>query len=239
MCDLNKCLAATVLSVFVTGATGLVMGQAVTSPSGHLITASISGGGNNATFDVTGEPVDPLGFAADASLSDAASFKFSVDTESDVLLFDLAVNVTQGVLYDVPITGLGSNVRAPNPFLFAAFPRLRADTYFTTPDAGTAQAGVGVLDGAGQLFTIFDTVDNGPQSDFQFGQVTLVPNEVGIAVATVTGTLQTSASPTPIFDEFEATLMITPVPEPGSLALLSAAGLFGLLAFRRRRKALE
>jgi len=234
MSRFSKSLAAGVLSVFVTGATGLVMGQSVSSPSGHLITTSVVGDGNNATFQANGHAACPASVDVEPELADAATFDLFVDTLSDILVFSLELNVTTGTLYDVPKTGF----TLPLPALLPAFPTLKPDTYFTTPGS-TAVAGAIGVNPSGQRFTFFDVDDNGPQTDFKFGQVTLIPNDEGFAEATLSGTLQTRADPTPIFDEFQYTFQITPVPEPGSLTLLSAAGLFGLLTFRRRKKQLK
>ena len=222
-----KCFAFTLFSLSVTS---LAVGQSVTSPSGHSIDVSISGGGNNATFRASGHAVCPASVDVVPTLADAATFELFVDALSDILVFSLELNVTTGTLYDVPETGF----TLPLPALLNAFPTLKPDTYFTTPGATAGADAIGV-NPSGQLFTFFDVDSNGPQTDFKFGQVTLIPNEDGFAEATLRGTLQTAASPTPVFDDFEATFQITPVPEPDSLALLSMAGLFGLMAFRRKK----
>jgi len=233
MSGFSKSLTAMALSVF---AAGLAMGQSVTSSSGHSIDVSFTSDSTNATFRASGEPVDPVAFAADPALLDAATFKIFVDTESDILLVDAALTIEEGLFYNVPASRLGSDVGPLSPAVdpIGGFENLVADSWITTPSFGTAAAGSSTL-ASGLTVTHFDTVDSGPQTNFQFGQITLIPNAEGFASATVTGFLATSGDPLPFSDEYQFTLQITPVPEPGSLTLLSAAGLFGLLAFRRKK----
>jgi len=203
MCYSLRPLAA-VLSVLMAS---IAFGQ-TTTPSGFVISSSVTGGGNNATFSVTGADA-PAG----AGLTDAATFGLNLSSGSDVLLVDVRTIVSSGSLFNVPAAQLGSDVNPPPLPLLAPFPNLAADTYYTTPNLGTAAAGPNVIDTIGTAVTHFDTVDDGPQADFQFGQVTLVADADGVARARVFGTLQTAADPTPIFDEFSFTLLIGESPE--------------------------
>lgn len=168
---------------------------------GQAGSVTLEGGGNNATFGFSvGDTVSGVDGVADG----AVTFDFSVTTESDILLFDAEIvnspgaNVAGGWYNNVAV---GTDVNPPNPAFLPVFPSLAQDTYVTTPGA-TAAAGANVLGGAG-LVTHSDSTDNGAQTDFTFARVTLLPDADGNASATLQGTLQTSASPTPIFDTFK------------------------------------
>lgn len=166
---------------------------------------------NNGSFSVTGAA------STTGLLTDAANFGLWVDTQSDILLFDVRMNVSKGTWFNETATGLGDDKNPPNPALLVAFPALADDSWITTPNAGSSFAGAVTFSDSGDTATVFDTVDDGPQTGFQFGQVTLLADANGEAMATVTGQMQTAASPTPIFDDFEFTLQIGPTAVPGCI----------------------
>lgn len=180
---------------------GIAFGQ-TTTPSGFVISSSVVGGGNNGMFSVSGA-ASPAG----AGLIDAATYSLNVDTTSDILLFDVRTVVSIGTLFNPNPLGLGSDTNPPNPAILPVAPELEADTFYTTPNV-TSAAGTGVIDSIGGLVTHFDTIDDGPQTGFNFGQVTLLPDANGVARARVIGTMQTANEPTPVFDDFEFTLLI-------------------------------
>lgn len=202
---------------------------------------TFTGGGNNATFGGSGAMLDATADATaignDGLLAGAGTFDLTVTTQSDILLFDAEITQTAGVnvaggWYN---NATGDDVNPPNPAFVGVFPELGFDSWVTTPGA-TAAAGANKLDNpAGtNMVTHNDSTDEGAQTDFTFAKITLIPDEKGNASAVFRGTLQTSADPTPVFDNFEYTLSIG-VPEPASMGLVLTALLGGLSIIRRKR----
>jgi len=151
---------------------------------------------------------------------------------SDLLLIDATLEVTAGTFHNATAAELGSDVNPAAAALLGAFPALAADSWVTTNDLSTAAAGTNTL-ASGLQITHFDTITNPAISTpFQWGQITIVPNEDGMISATLRGTVQTAASPTPVFDDFTYTFG---VPEPSAMGLVLSALLGGLAIIRRKR----
>lgn len=223
---------------------GLLVAFTATSAFGQDAMLTFTGGGNNATFDGTARMLDPAladdmaAINGDALLTGAGTFDLTVTTTSDVLLFDAEFTQTAGV--NVPGGWYNQTANpsdtGPQEGFFGFVPALRFDTWVTTPGM-TAAAGSNTLDGPAGMnkVTHNDSTDEGPQTDFVFARVSLIPDAEGNASATLSGTLQTSATPTPVFDTFEYTMTIG-VPEPSSMGLLLTALLGGLTLIRRKRR---
>lgn len=124
-------------------------------------------------------------------------------------------------------SGLGSDTEAPNPTFVAAFPSLGVDSYITTPGstASAGDAGFDALPSNG-LASWFDTDDNGAQTDFKFGQITLPEGVTGFLSGNVTFAGQTG----PVDLPFN---LVLGIPEPTSFVLLGMA-VAGTVARRRR-----
>ena len=152
-------------------ATSSVFGQA---------NLTVVGGGNNATFGGTGSMVtNDAAIASEPLLSGAATFDLVVSTESDILLFDAELTDTPGM--NVPggwfNHATGTDVNPPLDAFVAVFADLGFDTWVTTPGA-TAAAGANTLNGGpgASLVTHNDSTDEGPQTDFTFARITLIPD---------------------------------------------------------------
>ena len=205
---------------------GLIVAFATTSAFGQL---SFVGGGNNVTFSGS------FGDAASAANLPAGTqtYQLFATTESDLLLIDASLRVVQGEFHNATAAELGSDVAPAAAALLGAFPGLAADSWVTTNDPSTAAAGSNTL-ASGLQITHFDTITNPAIAEpFQWGQITIIPDaDTGLIEATLEGTIQTAASPTPIFDDFTYTFG---VPEPSSMGLVLSALLGGLAIIRRKR----
>jgi len=127
---------------------------------------------------------------------------------------------------------LGSNVEPPHPAFIAAFPDLAFDSWLSTPGATSRQGTDLPGDGTGEWF---DVIDNGPQTNFQWGMLTATaPID---AAFTFTGRINLAGTSGPVIQPFRIdgqTGEVT-IPEPATLGPAGAAGVILQLAMRRRR----
>lgn len=203
------------------------VGEVEPPPMGRM---EVTGGGNNATFGGSSYLVSNEAIAEDNILQGARTFDLTISTGSELLLVDVEFVTSYGM--NVPggwynETMHGTDTSPPPPGFVDFLPRLAADTFFTTPGETVA--------GGFDCHARTDSTDEGPQTNFHFGRITLLPDANGMATARVQGTVQTDASPTPIFDTFEYALSLTAVPEPATGGIL-AFGMVGIVLMRRRQR---
>lgn len=218
------------------------------------LTASIAYGGvltinvpgeNGLTFSgiVYKSPVanpDVLGFEA---LETAMTYDLFATTPADVLVIDFTLDVSLGSVFhdritDAPYGTVFDRDNGPAPAgAIANNPQLGADSWVTTPGAGTACAQIGGacpgFENAGQV-SHFDSSQDGAQTDFQFARITIVPDETGSYLADFTGYVQVANQPSPIVEPFS--YRMTAIPEPDSFALQLIALLSGFAIIRKRRR---
>lgn len=176
----------------------------------HAQTVEVTAGGGIQVSDVSGvcNPVAAAAAEADATLVGAYTCDFSLSSSADILVIESVVDITAGSLFNnTNPAAVATDHAPPIDALFPTFPTLAADSYFNTPGLSS---GVGGKDFAGDRVITFDSTNEGPQTDFQWGRLTLVPNADGLATATVNATIQTKASPSPVFDTVGLTLSVAP-----------------------------
>jgi hypothetical protein len=156
--------------------------------------------------------------------------QFFVTTDADILVIDEVRIFTFG---NEPLTNMfnsgppfASNSDPPNPIFVSLWPALGADSWVTTPGI-TARAGAD-LPGDGST-AFFDTSNDGPQTNFQFAQIT-VPEGTLFGFSGRITIASTLSSGTPYTVPFYFPIW----PEPSSLTIAGLASL-GLVSLARRR----
>lgn len=158
--------------------------------------------------------------------ADAQIRKYFITTDSDILAFEnlsITKNPPTSVLYQHPF-GDERNANPPNPALVALFPALSADSWFDTPGL-TSRLGAD-LPGDGNT-TFGDLENNGPQTKFQFAQLTYSPAAVNVSLSLRVAINSTTNPGTPYSQNFllqdALTGPVLCIPEPTSWALAAAA----------------
>jgi hypothetical protein len=170
------------------------------------------------------------GVPANSSIS-----KFYVTTDADILsVHQVQVTLYGGQLYQVP-PPFGSDTEAPDPAFLALNRALEADSWITTPGATSRLGGGSGFPGDGTA-TWGDLTNDGPQTNFQFAQFTVVP---GFGCGMFTARISVAGSVGPEILTFE-TYFPSLCPEPPSCALLALAAAAGsrIPRVRRRSRAL-
>jgi hypothetical protein len=139
---------------------------------------------------------------ADGAPAGAIIYKFYVTTDGDILSVNnlMVIEPRRGVmLYNHPL-GDQQNANAPNPAIFPFIPSLTADSWIDTPGLGSRLGpdfpGNGVM-------TVGDTTNDGPQTNFQFAQLTFfpVPKGAGLSQFPLNGRISIAGqTPGTIFD---------------------------------------
>lgn len=176
---------------------------------------------------------------------DLITYDLFASTPDDMLVVDFILNVTAGTVYQnhtADFYGLpfADNTRPPRPGplsgTFIEGRALAADSWVTTPGAGTACAQIGGacpgFENVGQV-SHFDTSGEGVQTEFNFARITLIPDEQGAHSAEFSGYMQVANQPSPIVEPFNYAMRS--VPEPNSLSSLMAALMGGLTVLRKRQ----
>lgn len=168
--------------------------------------------------------------ADNAALADAVSYQFFVTTTGDILsVNDVEVNLSAGTLYQTAAP-FGSDT--DNNAGFISFDaELEADTFFTTPGTTFLLGDAFTAATLGATFpaTFGDTDDDGPQNNFYFGQLTLLPDAAGQILGDFT--LEVAIDDNGSVSEAAASGIL--IPEPTTAGIVGLMGL-GLLARRRR-----
>jgi hypothetical protein len=164
----------------------------------------------------------PSAAAVAAGVPDGARvYKFWVTTDADILSVDRVGIETSNPVFQVA-PPFGADNEPPDPAFITLNRALEADTWITTPGA-TTLLGPG-LPGDGSTTTFGDTVDSGAQTNFQFAQITVLPNNNSLRFE---GRVNVRGATGPENFAFEF------VPEPTTFAM-AGLGLIGLAALRRR-----
>lgn len=176
------------------------------------------------TFDSSSRAVSAAE-SGDAGGPSAAStvYEFFLTSDADILRVGDVFIEGGAALYN---NATGSNTAPPNPAFIAVFPSLGADSWITTPGAGTATAGGSLGDDNASWF---DTTNDGPQQNFLFARLTTP----GDGPYTFRGVVSAAGAAGPETFPFEFTFPGTAIPEPTS-AMLFGLGMVGLLGARRR-----
>ena len=154
--------------------------------------------------------------------AEAKVYEFIVTSDADILrVGDVFIDTGGAGLYN---NATGSNTAPPNPAFVAVFPSLGADSWITTPGAGTSTAGGDLGDDNASWF---DTTNDGPVTDFTFARLTTTG-----ALNSFRGVISVAGSGGPEVFPFNITFGI---PEPTSLALFGV-GVVGLALAGRRRQ---
>ncbi|HVT82888.1 MAG TPA: PEP-CTERM sorting domain-containing protein [Phycisphaerae bacterium] len=159
------------------------------------------------------------------------TYDVRITTDQDWTNQKLTLNLTQGTLFQETPFGADSQ---PNPALFAAFPDVQWDTFFTTPGGYPNVAATGTTPSFAtntQTATSldvswFDSVVTGPGT-YTVARITMSSNAVGAFSG-----LGFDAQSGGVGTAFSGA--ITAVPEPGSLVAMSVGSLL-LIARKRRR----
>jgi hypothetical protein len=171
--------------------------------------------------------------------ADAQIRKYFITTDSDILAFE-NLQITKfpvaSVLYQHPF-GDEQNANPPNPALVPFFPALSADSWFDTPGL-TSRLGPD-LPGNGQT-TFGDLSNDGPQTKFQFAQLTYSPAATSVGL-TFRASINSTTNPgVPYSQDFSIEDALTGpvlcIPEPASWALAIAA-MFAFAKSARRSAA--
>ena len=171
----------------------------------------------------------------DPALDGAQVFDLSISNPDafDILSFSVELDIITGSLYN---NQFGTDNNPHNTALEPSFPAITADSWVTTPDAGTALAGDALgsvsAEGAPGRTRVFDTASM-PMTEFHWGRITLLPGSD--PEATVAGVVQISDAAGDLHRNAFKVRLGAAVPEPTSLglALVSCLGCLGLI--RRKR----
>lgn len=214
-------------------------------------------GGNGFAFSGTeyASPTAKPGVTRFEVLQNATTFDMDMTTPDDILYIEFTLDVSAGSVYQDcgPNTGctrnpygraIATNTGPPDATLvfsvnetIANNPQVTADSWVTTPAKSTACALVnracpGFDSGAPAIH--FDGPSDGPQTDFNFARITMLPNESGVFAAEFNGSVVVANQPVPLAEPFSFTIRSV-VPEPDSFGLLLTASLGGFAMIQKRR----
>jgi hypothetical protein len=161
--------------------------------------------------------------AAGGAPANGQVFRFVASTDADVIgIYDVRITGLLGT----PLTTLyqhsfgdPGNANPPLPPLVAVFPALGADTWIDTPGV-TSRLGADLPGDGASVF--FDLENNGPQTNFEFAQLTIPPGE-GF---TFSGRVEIASTLTPggTYSLPFSFSNIIPEPATGRLAAAALAG---------------
>ncbi len=170
-------------------------------------------GGTTTQFGGTVGAVGDATAISNAPLLDGAFvFQLTATTATDILIVDagfdspLSENVAGGFYNE---NDLGTDINPPIATLTARFPELRFDSWVTTPGESFA-AGTATLGGeeGANLVTRADTSSDGPQDQFVFATITLLPDAGRRASTTLSGRIQTASPGDPLIEDFTYTMAV-------------------------------
>jgi hypothetical protein len=183
----------------------------------------------NAATVTTSVQVEAPGAAAvgDGAPDGGQVHKLFLTSDADIISINqVQVTLNGGATLFQVGAPFGSDIEPPDPAFIAIKPSLAADTWLSTPGA-TSFLGTGLPgDGTG---TWGDLTDNGAQTNYQWGQITIPAGATGTFTGRISLAGATGPEPVPFTINLGAV-----IPEPGSIAL-AGMGLVGLLGAARRR----
>jgi hypothetical protein len=154
--------------------------------------------------------------------ADSSIYGFYLNSDADILAIDFVRATTSGTFYQ---NSLNSDSEPPLPAVVAVYPEVAADSWISTPGP-TSQPGP-PFPGDGTTASEWgDTTNNGPQTNFQFANLTITPADSSWQFS---GAITVAGTNGPESFSFE-------IPEPAGVALCGFAWAGGVLFTRRQRQ---
>ncbi len=183
---------------------------------------------NAATVSWNVELDEPNAAAVDdGAPAGAQVHKLFLTSDADIISINqVLVTLSDGATLFQVGAPYGTDIAPPDPVFISLKPSVAVDTWLTTPGS-TSFLGTGLPgDGTG---TWGDLTNDGPQTNFQWGQITIPAGATGVFTGRIS--LAGETGPEPI--AFSIPLGVV-IPEPGSIAL-AGISLIGLMGAARRR----